>query len=277
MLKGLSVWALQKHESRTAEELFDEVREHGFEGIEPAIGEAGLLTPESTEDDCRAVLQAAANAGLTLTSLASGLGWQYPMTAGDESVRERGVELVKHSLHVASWLGVDALLVVPGTLAPLDEETDEHVPYDVAMDRIRIGITRCIPTAEEVGVTLGIENVWNRLLLSPVEMRDFIDSFDCPRVGSYLDVGNMILFGYAEDWIRILRERICAVHFKDFKRSVGTLQGFCDLLEGDVNYPAVMEALRDVGYDGSAVAEFFGLDAEALEKLSKAMDGILAM
>lgn len=277
MLKGLSIWALQDNESRSAEELFDEAREHGFEGIEMAIGEAGLLTPESTEDDCRALVETAESAGLEVTSLASGLGWQYPLTAGDESVRERGVELVQQSLRAASWLGVEALLVVPGTLAPLDEETGEHVPYDVAMERMRTGITRCIPTAVEVGVTLGIENVWNRVLLSPIEMRDFIDSFDCARVGSYLDVGNMILFGYAEDWIRILRQRICAVHFKDFERSVGTLEGFCPLLEGDVNYPAVMEGLRDVGYDGPTVAEFFGLDSEELDRLSESMDEILAM
>ncbi len=277
MLKGLSVWALQENESRTAQELFEETRGHGFDGIELAIGEGGLVTPESTEQDCRALVEVAEEAGLTITSLASGLGWQYPLTADEAQVRERGVELVKQSLRAAAWLGVDVLLVVPGMLAPLDAETDEHVPYDVAMERMRTGITRCIPTAEELGVTLGIENVWNRVLLSPTEMRDFIDGFDCARVGSYLDVGNMILFGYAEDWIRVLRQRICAVHFKDFKRSVGTLEGFCDLLEGDVNYPAVMEELREVGYDGPAVAEFFGLDGPALEKLSRTMDEILAM
>ncbi len=108
-------------------------------------------------------------------------------------------------------------------------------------------------------------------------MRDFIDGFESDRVGAYLDVGNMILFGYAEDWIRILGERICSVHFKDFKRCVGTLDGFCDLLEGDVNYPAVMEGLKREGYDGPCVAEFFDLDAAALDKLSAAMDEILAM
>jgi L-ribulose-5-phosphate 3-epimerase len=277
MLKSISVWALPDNETRTAESLFTQAGEHGFGAIELAIGLKGLVTPQSTEADCRRLVQTAADCGLTVSSLASGLGWQFPLSADAESVRDRGVEMVERSLRAASWLGVEALLVVPGYLAPLGGESRAHVPYDVALERIRQGIGRLVPVAEEVGVTLGIENVWNRILLSPLEMRDFIDSFESDRVGSYLDVGNMILFGYAEDWVRILGERICCVHFKDFGRSVGTLKGFCDLLEGDVNYPAVMEELRRAGYDGPCVAEFFGLDGSALDKLSGAMDKILAM
>ncbi|MHC4481093.1 MAG: sugar phosphate isomerase/epimerase family protein, partial [Planctomycetota bacterium] len=215
--------------------------------------------------------------GLQLTSLASGLGWQFPFTDDDPGVRRRGLDLARHSLHVASWLGVETLLVVPGTLAALDASGGMHVPYDVAFERMRAAIGQLVPAAEEVGVVLGIENVWNRLLLSPLEMRDFIDGFGSDAVGSYFDVGNVVLFGYPEDWIRILGPRIRAVHFKDFKHSVGTLEGFCDLLEGDVDYPAVTRALREVGYDGPCVAEFFGLDGAALAALSRAMDKILAM
>ncbi len=277
MLKSISAWALPDNEGRTAESLFSEVRQHGFDAIELAIGLKGLVTPESTEADCRRLVETAAEHGLKVSSLASGLGWQFPLSADDESVRAKGVEMVDRSLRAAAWLGVEALLVVPGFLAPLGGDSRLHVPYEVAMERIRRGIGELVPAAEEVGVTLGIENVWNRILLSPLEMRDFIDSFESDRVGSYLDVGNMILFGYAEDWVHILGERICSVHFKDFKRSVGTLEGFCDLLEGDVNYPAVMEALKREGYDGPCVAEFFGLDSAALDKLSAAMDEILAM
>jgi len=277
MLKGLSIWALPDNDTRSAESLFAEARRHGFEGVEPAIGMKGLLTPESTEEDCARVAAAAREEGVRLTSLASGLGWQYPLSAGDEGIRRRGIELTERSLQVACWLGVDCLLVVPGLLAPLQDEGEGHVPYDVALERMREGIAELVPAAEELGVTLGIENVWNRVLLSPLEMRDFIDDLDSERVGSYLDVGNMTLFGYAEDWIRILGGRIARVHMKDFQRSVGTLDGFCDLLEGDVDFPAVMAELRRVGYDGPCVAEFFGLDSDALDRLSDAMDRILTL
>jgi L-ribulose-5-phosphate 3-epimerase len=277
VLKGLSIWALKDHDTRTAESLFAEARAHGFDGVEVAVGEGGLIPLTATEQDCARVLQAARSADMVLTGLASGLGWQYPLTADDEEVRRKGSGAIRRSLELAAWLGVDALLVVPGMLAPLGGTEKGHVPYDVVVERMREGLAALVPVAEELGVTMAVENVWNRVLLSPLEMRDFIDSFGSPQVGSYLDVGNMILFGYAEDWIRILGGRIARVHFKDFKRDVGTLAGFCDLLDGDVDYPAVMQALREVGYDGACVAELFGLDEEGLQKLSAAMDSILAM
>ncbi|MCD6417105.1 MAG: sugar phosphate isomerase/epimerase [Planctomycetes bacterium] len=273
MLKAINAWSLRRSEARSAESLLDEVRAHGFDGFEPTIGEQGLITPETCRAACEAVATAARDAGLTLTSLASGLGWRLPLTSDDERVRTRAGQIIRRSLHAAAWLGVDVLLVVPGQLAMGESG---HVPYDVAMARMKEGIGRLVPVAEDLGVTLGIENVWNQLLLSPLEMRDFIDGFHSDRVGAYLDVGNMILFGYAEDWVRILGPRISSVHFKDFKRSVGTLEGFCDLLEGDVNYPAVMEALREAAYDGPVVAEFFELDSQGLDRVSRAMDRILA-
>lgn len=277
MLKSISVWALKDNDSRAAESLFAEAGRHGFEGIELAVGAKGLLTPESTEQDCSDLVEAAAAQGLRISSLASGMGWQLPLSAEDPAVRDKAVDTVCRSLQIASWLGVQALLVVPGKLAPLEGDSVDHVPYDVAWQRMTEGIKKLIPTAEQVGVTVGIENVWNQLLLSPLEMRYFIDSFESKAVGCYLDVGNMILFGYAEDWVKVLRERVCCVHFKDFKRAVATHEGFCDLLEGDVNYPAVMSELRSVGYDGPCVAEFFQLDSAGLDRVSKAMDRISAM
>ncbi|MCK4375693.1 MAG: sugar phosphate isomerase/epimerase, partial [Candidatus Brocadiae bacterium] len=199
MLKSVSVWSLKDNETRPADSLFAEARQHGFEAVELAIGLKGLVTPESTEEDCKALLETAAAEGVQVSSLASGLGWQFPMSADDPEVRAKGVEMVRKSLHAASWLGVEAVLVVPGMLAPLGGDPLEHVPYDVACERIEEGIAQLVPTAEETGSIIGVENVWNRVLLSPLEMRDFIDGFGSDGVGCYLDVGNMILFGYAED------------------------------------------------------------------------------
>ena len=121
-----------------------------------------------------------------------------------------------------------------------------------------------------------IENVWNRFLLSPLEFRDFLDKVGSDYVGCYFDVGNVILTGYPEQWVKILGSRIKRVHLKDFKKSVGTLDGFCDLLDGDVDYAAVMVALRDTGYDGPVTAEYFDCEAD-LPKISAAIDRILQM
>ena len=109
--------------------------------------------------------------------------------------------------------------------------------------------------AAENNIVIGIENVWNKFLLSPLEYRDFIDQVGSPNVGSYFDVGNVLLTGYPEQWIRILGSRIKKVHFKDYRINPGGINAFVDLLAGDVDYPAVMRALRDIDYNDYCTAE----------------------
>jgi L-ribulose-5-phosphate 3-epimerase len=158
------------------------------------------------------------------------------------------------------------------------------VPYDAAYERAHAFIAAALPLAEQHRVCLAIENVWNKFLLSPLEMCAFIDSFGSAWVGSYLDVGNVVATGYPEHWIRILGSRIKRVHFKDYRRAVGTVHGFVELLSGDVNWPAVMRELRAIGYTGWVAAEmippvpFYKHCPETLiENTARALDRIFAL
>jgi len=277
MLKSISMWALKDFEKRPAKELFAEAKEHGFDGIEVVIGNAGHLTPDTTQGQCKELVKTAEKVGIRISSLGSGLGWGHPLSTTDTEARKKAIDVLKKSLRVGGWLGIDCILLVPGVVSGLGAKGKEHTPYDVAYKNMQSAIRDCVSTAEKARVKIGVENVWNKVLLTPLEMRDFIDGCGSTWAAAYLDVGNMIVTGYAEDWIRILGKRVACVHFKDFKRDVGTLAGFCDLLEGDVNYPEVMKAFREIGYDGACVAEFFGLDSAGLGKVSAAMDKILAM
>jgi hexulose-6-phosphate isomerase len=160
----------------------------------------------------------------------------------------------------------------------------ETVPYDLVYERAKRFVQTGLKAAESRGVTICIENVWNKFLLSPLEMRDFIDSFQSERVGSYFDVGNILLTGYPEQWVRVLSRRIRRVHLKDFRRKVATIEGFCDLLAGDVDWPAVMCALREIHYEGWIAAEmippvpFYKFSQESLiANTSRAMDAIQAL
>lgn len=273
MLKSIGVWAFDPQQELV--DTFAQARAAGFNGIELAIAEDGPITPASTREECEKIAGQVQDAGLKVAGLASGMGWSCPVAANDSETRKRAVENTAASLHVAKWLGTDAILLVPGTVG--DDAEKHHVSYREAMDNTRDSLEKLKSVAEETGTKIGIENVWNKFLLSPLETRDFIDSFGSDQIGAYFDVGNVILTGYPEEWIEILEHRIVRVHLKDFKREVGTLDGFCDLLEGDVNYPAVMKALRKVNYDGPVIAEFFGVDDAAIRKISRAIDDILKM
>jgi L-ribulose-5-phosphate 3-epimerase len=274
MIKSISHWAFSP--DRPLPEVFSMARDLGFPAVEVTIAEEGPITPETTAAQCEEIVEAASSAGVTLSSLASGFGWSTPVTCEDAEVRKRGIELTAASLRVARDLGLDAILLVPGGVAADFIPGFQGAPYDVAYDNALAALRELKGVAEEMGVTIGVENVWNKFLLSPLELRDFLDKVGSPRAASYFDVGNVVASGYPEQWIRILGPRIARVHFKDFKRDVATLDGFCDLLDGDTDYGAVMNALREIGYDGFVTAEFFDVEAD-LPKISAAMDTILKM
>lgn len=272
MVKAINAWAFG--EGRTPEEMFRIAREAGFGAVELTIAEEGPVSTALTREECLKIREQADKADVLIASLASGLGWANPITADDPEVRRRGIDLTARSLEVANWLGTDALLMVPGGVFAGFIPGFLRVSYGLAYERALFALEELREVAESTGVRIGVENVWNMFLLSPLEMRDFIDRIGSPWVGSYFDVGNVVASGFPEDWIHILGSRIVRVHFKDFKREVGTLDGFCGLLEGDVDYPAVIRALKEVGYDGFVTAEFFDCEGD-LRDISEAMDRIL--
>jgi len=146
------------------------------------------------------------------------------------------------------------ILCVPGTVSA-------DVRYDVAYERAQAALRELAPEAEALGVFIGVENVWNKFLLSPLEMAHFVDEIDSAYVGVYFDAGNVLAYGYPQHWIEILGPRIKKVHVKDFQIAVGNLQGFANPLQGDVPWAAVRTALDGIGYSGFVTAEVSGYPA----------------
>ena len=278
MKKSINNWAFPGGGDGTKKnaEALREAKAAGFEAIELCVAETGELDLDSTEKQVRAIAADAEKAGIEIASVASGLLWKYSLTSDDPANRQKAKDIVRKGLQIAAWAGTDALLVIPGVVCC--SFASERAPYDVAYQRAKEAMEELAPTAEELEVCIGLENVWNGFLLSPLEMRTFIDDIDSEYVGSYFDVGNVVVTGVPEDWIRILGWRICKIHMKDFKRSVGNLSGFVDLTKGDVNWPEVMKALAEVHYDGPLTAEVFPPKEHPerlLTETSAAMDTIM--
>lgn len=230
-------------------------RDAGFGGFEIDLTEDGPVNLASSAADLKAVRKQVEDHALHLSGLATGLYWGANAASADPAVRARATHILNRQLEVAAELGVDTILVVPGAVGVDFIPGGEVVPYGDAYQRAGDFVAAALPRAEALGVTIGIENVWNKFLTSPREMAEFIDGFSSKRVGAYFDVGNVLATGYPEHWIALLGSRIKRVHFKDYRRNVGSADGFVELLSGDVNWPAVMAALRSVGYDGWCTAE----------------------
>ncbi|NGM82905.1 sugar phosphate isomerase/epimerase [Paenibacillus sp. 7124] len=277
MKKGINIWSFS--EGTPIKECVRLAKAAGFDGIELSLNESGEMGLQTTEKEARELRDSIAEAGLEIAGLATGLYWSYAMTSESEANRTKAMDVCKKQLELAAVLGADTILVIPGAVGVDFIPGSEVVSYDKAYDRALESIGKLAPEAERLGVSIGIENVWNKFLLSPLEMRGFIDAVGSRFVGSYLDVGNIVHSGYPEQWVRILGDRIKKVHFKDYRREAGGLHGFVDLLAGDVDYPAVVSALKEIGYDGYVTGEMIPAYKHYTEQIifntSASMDAIL--
>ncbi len=260
--------------SRPITEAMQEARDIGFDAIELCVAAEGVLTHNTTQSECEDIIATAEKIGIEISSVATGQNWGWSPTASDSEIRKNIIDFTCKALNVTKWLGTDAYLFVPGAVSVFFLPDAEIVPYDVCYERSMETLKEILPVAEETGISIGVENVWNKFLLSPLEMRDFIDSFDSEMLGCYFDVGNVLLTGYPDQWIRILGSRIKRVHVKDFKLSVGTVEGFVDLLEGDVDFDSVKDALANIGYDGYVTGELIPFEPGRPKKTAEAMQKI---
>ena len=281
LTKGISYWSFPGglEGTKPVAEAFAEAKNAGFESVEVCLSETGDVSMETTEKSAKEIVGQARDAGIRISSVATGLFWDKSLTASDQSVRAQAMDIGRQLINVAAWLELDAVLLIPGAVDVFFNPAGEVVEYQSVWDSATGAVGGLLPEAKATGVAICVENVWNKFLIGPMEIKSFIDQFQSEYVGSYFDVGNAMLVGYPEHWIRILGERIKRVHFKDFRCNVGTADGFVDLLSGDVNWPGVIEALDNIGNDGFVTAEmiptYIHYPEVLIENTSRAMDAIL--
>ena len=240
--KGYMLDTFPNRDQYSTLEKFRMLRDAGFAGVEPA---SGMPREE--------VLAAKEDTGLEIPSVCVSTHWDSPLSSPDAEVRNAGLNGVEVALYDAQAYGASVILLVPGVV-------NADVSYDDVYRISQQEIRKLVPLAEELGITIAIENVWNHFLLSPLEAARYVDEFNSPRVGWYFDIGNIINYGWPEQWIEILGPRIAMIHIKEFSREKrndrGLWEGFrVNYLEGDNNWPAIMAALQKAGYSGYGIAE----------------------
>jgi len=239
---------------------FQMARDAGFEQVEcPTMPD---------EHEAEEVKKASEKTGLRIHSVMNMAHWKYPLSSSDPAVVAESVKGLETSLRNAHFWGADTVLLVP---AVVNAETR----YRDAWTRSQHEIRKLIPMAQQLNVIIGIEEVWNKFLLSPLEFARYIDEFNSPWIRAYFDVGNVVISGYPQDWIRTLGKRIVKLHIKDFKFE-NDVAKWTPLREGAINWPEVYKALHEVGYTGSATVELEGGDAAYLREVNRRFDLILS-
>jgi len=238
---------------------FTLARDAGFQVVQ------ALTEPD--ERKAHAMKQAADAANIRIDSVMNVDHWKYPLSSSDPTVIEKSLSGMRTSLRNAQLWGADAVLLVPAVVNP-------QTSYHDAWTRSQAQIRKLLPLAGELKVVIAIEEVWNKFLLSPLEMVQYIDELHSPWVQAWFDVGNVVLYGYPQDWIRTLGKRIVKVHLKDFKRKEDGY-AWVNLGDGDVDWPAVRQAIADAGFTGSAIAELEQGDEAYLRDVSRRIDRLL--
>lgn len=254
--KALQFGMLPKSLSDT--DKFKLAKKCGFEGIE-------LNSPIADLNAAKELGALAKQAGTPIHAVVN--GWGGPLSDPKQENVDKGIASMETSLRCAKAVGADAVLLVPAVV-------NEEVGYAEAYERSQRNVRKLLPLAKELQVIIAVENVWNKFLLSPVEFAKYVDEFSDPWLNAYFDVGNVILFGYAQDWIRTLGKRIVKIHLKDFRRKGSE---WTNLLDGDVSWKQVRLALDEIGYEGFLTPELPGGDEAYLTDLSGRIEKIFAM
>jgi hexulose-6-phosphate isomerase len=234
----------------------------------------GIEIDSPTATPMEQFLKAKEASGIEIPSVIDSQHWSQTLGDPDSKIRAAGVKALETALRDAKTVGASSVLLVPCVV-------NSKISYDDAWTRSMSEIRKVVPLAAELGVAIAVENVWNQFVMSPLEAKRYVDEFASPFVGWHFDVGNVVNYGWPEQWVRILGKRIKKLHIKEFSRkkrdAEGLWKGFdVELLEGDVGWPAVMAALDEVGYDGWGIAEVNGGDRARLTKISEQMDKIFA-
>jgi L-ribulose-5-phosphate 3-epimerase len=255
--KGVLVDMLPKNLSYA--DRFKLARDAGFEALQV----------NTTPDDHQAeeIKQAADSAGIRIDSVMNMDHWKWPLSSADMTVVEKSLVGMHTSLQNAKLWGAKCVLLVPAVV-------NAQTTYEDAWVRSQTQIRKLLPMAQEFQVVIAIEEVWNKFLLSPLEFATYIDQFHSPWIKAWFDVGNVVLYGYPQDWIHTLGHRIADMHAKDFKRQ-GDCYKWVNLGDGDIDWAAVRKALSDIHYNGTIVTELEGGDEAYLKDVSQRLDRLV--
>ncbi len=219
MIKSINIWALPGGLANELDpvDAMRQAKAAGFDGIELGIGDAGVFNMKTKQATCEAWRKEAKQIGIQIVSVATGQYWAWPLTSPKASVRKKAYDFSVAMIERAAWLKAGAVLVVPGMVRADFIPNSPEVPYDFVYKTSQQQLKKLAKVAEANRITIGVENVWNNFLYSPLEMARFISEIGSRWVGAYFDVGNPLAFGIPQDWIRILGKRIKRVHLKEYK------------------------------------------------------------
>jgi hexulose-6-phosphate isomerase len=245
-------------DGKTIKEKFEIIKKFGFVGVE-IDSPSGLNLKEANE--------AQEATGIKIHGVIDSVHWRDTLSHPDEKVREKGLAALKGALQDAATVKAENVLLVPGVV-------NKEVTYEQCWDRSQAEIKKALPLAEKLNVKIAIEVVWNNFITKVEQLIEYVDSFKNPMLGAYFDCSNMVKFGVpSSEWIRKLGKRMVKFDFKGYSKT----KQWVAIGEGDEDWPEIVKALGEIGYDGWATAEIGSCDEKGLKDCAERMDRVLGL
>jgi len=244
------------------EKKFALIQSLGFQGVE-------MYSPSDIDKD--EVVKARDKTGIVIHGVIDSIHWKEPLSHPEEKVRAKGLAALKGALEDAKLYGADTVLLVPGIV-------NKDVTYKQCWQRSSAEVRKALPTAEKNNVKIAIEVVWNNFLTTPEQLIEYVDQFQSPYVGAYFDCSNMLKYGVKSGtWIRKLGKRMLKFDFKGFSlaKYKNKENPWVPIGEGDEDWPDILKALTEIGYNGWATAEVKGGGRKELQEIAERMKRVL--
>ncbi|MBO3797959.1 MAG: sugar phosphate isomerase/epimerase family protein [Thermoproteota archaeon] len=251
MKKGINLWSVEWPSILSEldnKKVAKKIKEIGYDGVELVFDDSSFDPTRKTEEEILRTAEDFKSEGLEIPSVATGVFWKYNLGSNDEKTRSKGIEYGKAGVKMARMVGASSILVVPGVASP-------EIPYEELYANALNSVKKLAEFAEDYDVTIAVENVWNKFLYSPIEFKKFIMDVGMRNVKVYLDVANLMAISHPENWIHSLGSMVSNVHAKDFDTNIGNINGFRNVLKGNVNWRKIIKLLKAAGYNGYLTVE----------------------
>lgn len=250
-------YGMIKHEG-SIEDKFNLIKKLGLQGVE-VDSPSGLNKAEAKA--------AAEKTGIVIHGVIDSVHWRDTLSSSDATVRAKGLSALNGAIEDAAFFGCDTVLLVPGVVK-------DDVTFEQCYERSQAEIKKALPLAEKHKVKICIETVWNNFITKPEHLISFVDDLKSPWVGAYFDCSNMLKYGVSSaEWIRKLGKRLVKFDFKGYSHK----NSWCKIGEGDENWPEVLKALGEIGYDGWATSEVGGGGEKELADITARMKRVLEL
>ncbi|MEM8782698.1 MAG: sugar phosphate isomerase/epimerase [Planctomycetota bacterium] len=157
----------------------------------------------------------------------------------------------------------------------------KHMSAHFKIDSYYHGMPNVVKLCEEYDITLGIHCHGGYMFGGSPDVLEYLLKLGGPRIGLCIDTAWCLQIGPWQgkpvEWVKKFGQRVVGVHYKDFVFDRAGMWSDVVVGTGNLDLPAFVGALQDVGFDGYAVIEYEADVENPVPALTECVDKMRAL